>query len=1078
LLLRSLLFSALVFLLPAVLVAQRTNASISGTITDPSGAYVSGTVINAVETKTGVKTEVTSQSDGSYLLANLTPGIYQLSAEKPGFELYVQKGIVLTVDQSAAVNIQLRVGSPNTSVTVTGQAPQVDVRSQQIQTVITPEMAQELPLNGRNVLQLMSLAPDVSPSVPIGYYSYYAQAAVRPESTTTFVSASGGRGNSSAFYLDGGINEDPYTQVANVFPNPDAIQEFSFVTNSYDAKFGGHGGGVVNAITRGGTNEFHGALFEFLRNGDLNARNFFASTNDGLKRNQYGAGAGGPIRKNRTFFFGSWQGTTLRSAPSENVAITPTEAQRAGDFSGTTAQLSDPRTGAAFPGNRVPTSLFDPISVKILALTPVGAPDTGLAYYSSVMEQNDNQVVARVDNNFGDKLRIYGRYLYDNLEQPSRSISTNILTAVPSKSWTSQNFALNAAYIFTPNLVATATATYNRVLNIQIGPPDFPSLTSLGANIPNLTKGSKNGVDISISGYFSTFWDGLYRVPRDEYDINSNWSWIAGKHTIEFGGEITRQANTLDQDFLSDGYFTFGSQLSGNNLVDFLLGAPDSFSQAPPIYSSLRRTLPALFVNDTWKVSRRLTLSLGVRWSPWVPWNDIIAHQVAVFNQGAYDAGTHSTRYPNLPPGMFVGGDPGVPEAGMGSFYHIFDPRIGLAYDPFGDGKTSIRAGFGIYHDEPTAVGLNNMADQPPFNQAASIPFPASFSDPYLGKVNPFPSPSPPPPSSTYATPFFVTAFDPAMTYPVIQQWNLTVERQLASNILVRAAYEGMESYHLPGGIEANPAIYIPGQSTFQNVQARRPLGADFTNVVFITSGGTTSFNGLTLTVEKRLSHGVSLIGGYRWAKVLDQISQTDTSHADYTNPYDLGFDRALADYDVRHELTASFVWQMPGYQSLGPILHHVLGNWSLNGILTLRSGFPYTIYSGIPYSMTGGEASWLERGDLIGNPSLSGDRSRGAQLTEWFNTSAFTYNTVGTYGNSPRNFLIGPGSVNFDFSAVKSFPLRRESQRIDFRAEFFNLFNRPNFSNPDTYVLDSTFGQILTAGSPRILQFGLKFTF
>jgi hypothetical protein len=201
---------------------------------------------------------------------------------------------------------------------------------------------------------------------------------------------------------------------------------------------------------------------------------------------------------------------------------------------------------------------------------------------------------------------------------------------------------------------------------------------------------------------------------------------------------------------------------------------------------------------------------------------------------------------------------------------------------------------------------------------------------------------------------------------------------------------------------------------------------------------------------------------------VLDQISQTDTSHADYTNPYDLGFDRALADYDIRHELTASFVWQMPGYQSLGSILHHVLGNWSLNGILTLRSGFPYTTYSGIPNSLTGGEAFWLERADIIGDPNLSGNRSRGAQVAEWFNTSAFTYNTLGTYGNSPRNFLIGPGSVNFDFAAVKSFPLKRESQRIDFRAEFFNLFNRSNFSNPDTTVLDSTFGQILTAGSPR----------
>ena len=970
-----------VCLVAAPLVAQRTTATISGDITDASGASVSGTEVIAVETRTGIKSETRSQADGSYSLTNLSPGTYQLSAEKPGFEMYIQKGIVLTVDQAAEVAIRLRVGSPSTSVTVSGQAPQVDVRSQQLQTVITPEMARDLPLNGRNVLQLMSLAPDASPSVPVGYYSYYAQSAIRPESTTTFVSASGGRANSSAFYLDGGINEDPYTQVANVFPNPDAIQEFSFVTNSYDAKFGGHGGGVVNAITRGGTNEFHGALFEFLRNGDLNARNFLASTDDGLKRNQYGVALGGPIRKNKTFFFGSWQGTKLRSAPSENVAITATAAQRSGDFSGVTTQLADPRTGTAFPGNQVPTSFFDPVSLKILALTPTGMPGSGLAYYSSVLQQNDDQVVARIDHTFGDKLRIYGRYLYDDLEQPSTTINTNILTASANKSWRSQNFALNGAYVFKPNLVASATATYNRVLNIQIGPSGLPSFTSLGVNIPNLTEGSRTGVDLSIPGYFSTFWDGLYRVPRSEYDVNTNWNWIVGKHSIEFGGEVTREANTLDQDYLSDGYFTFGAQLSGDNLLDFLSGAPDSFSQAPPIYSSLRRTLPALFVNDTWKVARKLTLSLGVRWSTWVPWNDIIAHQVAVFNQGAYDTGTHSNRYPNLPPGMFVGGDPGVPDAGMRSFYHIFDPRIGLAYDPFGDGKTSIRAGFGIYHDEPTAVGLNNMADQPPFNQAVSIPFPASFQNPYQGKVNPFPSPSPPPPTATYATPFEMTAFDPNMTYPVIQQWNLTVERQIAPNTLARAAYEGMESYHLPGGIEGNPATYIPGQSTLENVQQRRPLGSNFTNVIFVTSGGTTSFNGLTLTVEKRLSHGISLVGGYRWAKALDEISQTDTSHADYTDPHNLGFDRALADYDIRHEFTFSYVWQLPGFQRLGRVAHHVLGDWSLNGILTLRSGFPYSVYSGIPNSLTGGESNYLERADLIGHPNLpKGQRERSSR--------------------------------------------------------------------------------------------------
>ncbi len=1065
------------------LFAQRTNATISGSVTDASGAAIPKAAIEAVETATGAGFKALTNASGSYTLTNLSPGVYELKVQISGFESYLQKNIVLTVDQAATINVSLTVGSSATSVTVAGEGSQVDVRSQQLQTVITPAMAQELPLDGRNVLQLMSLAPDVSPSVPINYYSYYGQGATRPESRTAFVSASGGRGNSSAFYLDGGINEDPYTQVSNVFPNPDAIQEFSFITNSYDAKFGGRGGGVVNAVTRGGTNQFHGSLFEFVRNGDLNARNFFASTDDGLKRNQYGVAVGGPIQKNKTFFFGSWQGTKLRSTPSENEALTGTAAERAGDFSALPTQLINPSTGAPFPGNQVPTSLFDPVSLKILALTPVGAPGTGLVYYPSQVKQNGDQVVARVDHNFGDKFRLYGRYLYDNLDYPSGSINTDILTAAASKSWRSQNFALNGAYIFSPNLVASATATFNRVINIQLGPSGLPSLTSLGVAIPNLNEGPKTGVDLSIPGYFSTAWNGLYRVPRTEYDFNTNWSWIRGKHTLEFGAELTREASTIDQDFLSDGYFTFGAAQSGNNFLDFLLGKPDSFTQDPPFYSSLRRTLPAVFVSDSWKATRKLTLSLGVRWNAWVPWDDTLNHVDAVFNQAAYNAGTHSQRYPNLPPGVFVGNDPGVPGAAVRSFYHIFDPRVGFAYDPFGNGKTSIRAGFGIYHDEPQGDN-NNMVDQPPWIQAVSIPFPSSFHDPYNGHVNPFPTPTPPPSTSQYVTPFEETAFDPRMTYPVIQQWNVTIERQIVSNFLVRAAYEGMESYHLPGGIEGNPATYIPGASTLENVQQRRPMGQYFTNLIFVTSGGTASQNGVTFTAEKRLSHGISLIGGFRWSKVLDELSQTDISHADYTNSRNIGFDRGPADFNVSKQFTLSYVWQLPGLRSLGNAGHHILGDWSLNGILSLRSGFPYSVYSGICNSMTGSESCYNERADITANPNLSGSRSTAAMVNERFNISAFTQNAIGTFGDAPRNFLTGPGFANLDFSAIKSFPLKLkagplgESQRIDFRAEFFNLFNRPNFANPDSFLGDGTLGQILAAGSPRIVQFGMKFVF
>jgi hypothetical protein len=311
-------------------------------------------------------------------------------------------------------------------------------------------------------------------------------------------------------------------------------------------------------------------------------------------------------------------------------------------------------------------------------------------------------------------------------------------------------------------------------------------------------------------------------------------------------------------------------------------------------------------------------------------------------------------------------------------------------------------------------------------------------------------------------------------------QWNVTAERQLTSNLVARAAYEASEAYHLYGGDEANPATYIPGNSTFENVQARRPK-QQFTNIISVQTAGTSSFNALVLTLEERLSRGLSVTGGFRWSKSLDEISQSNVSHVDYTKPNDKGFDRGPSDFDVRKQFTLSYVWQLPAFQRLGTVGQHVLGDWSLNGILSAHSGFPYTVLSGLENSFSG-NASGNERADVIGNPNLSGDRPESAKLNEWFNTAAFTYNAAGTFGNSRRNSFVGPGFVNFDLGVVKSFPIRvghfAESQKLDFRAEFFNLPNKPNFYNPDNAVVDSTFGQVYSAADPRIIQFSLKYIF
>ena len=1071
------------FVLPSLVFGQRTTTSISGSVIDPSGAVVAGAQVTATEISTGTTASGKSGGDGFYILTNLRPGTYRLRVEQPGFESYVREGIILEVDRPVSVNVGLQVGSQAQSVTVSGAAPQVDVRTGELNSVITGSMAVDLPLNGRNVLQLMALSPDVSPSRAGGNWIPYAQNAIRPEATSVFMSASGGRGNSTAFYLDGGINEDNYDQVANVYPNPDALQEFSYETNNYSAKYGGRGGGVVNAVTRGGTNQLHGSAFEFLRNGDLNARNFFASKNDGLKRNQYGFSLGGPIQKNKTFFFVDWEGTKLRAQPSQNEATVPTAAEREGDFSAISTQLVNPGTGAPFTNNQVDPSLFNPITAKVLNLLPVGAPGTGVAYYTSQTINNDNQAVARVDHSFGSKYRFSGRYFYDQLNVPIEADTRNVLTATDSTMWRSQNLTLNGEFLLHPNLIATVTATYDRVIINQQGVRGFPSWTQLGVNIRDLqTYTDEADPPTSVGGYFSISGPGLFRYPSAEYQIDNNWTYIRGGHTLQFGADLKlNERTTEDQDYGGIGSFSFTSQVSGDNLLDFMLGVPDNFNQQLYTENTLQRNVPALYATDTWKVGRKLSLTLGVRWNPYVVVHETTGNKLNVFSRAAYDAGVISKRFPLAPPGLLFAGDPGVPSTATPSSYDLFDPRIGFAYDPFGDGKTAIRGGFGIFHDEPYTNGFNGPPFSIPFSLTSSIPFPTSLADPYAtpGYTDPFAG------TLNLATqpwpePFSLYAMAPELTDPTIQQWNFTIEHQLTSSLMIRTAYEGSESYHGFLGIEGNPATYIPGQSTFQNVQSRRSM-SQFTNVILGKTIGTASYNALAISAEQRLSHGLSLTAGFRWAKSLDEVSGTDFGE-DTADPAHINFSRGPSDFNIGKQFILSFLYAIPTARSLGFAGRQILGGWNLNSIVTVRSGFPFTVKSGLANSMIG---SWggYERADMIGDPYLSDSRSRAEKLREWFNPAAFTYNAIGTFGNSPRNFLIGPDFADIDLGLVKSFPIKKgpfaDTQRIDVRAEFFNLFNRPNFQQPQAQVSNaSTLGMILSANDPRIIQFGLKYVF
>jgi|YNPMSStandDraft_1061717.scaffolds.fasta_scaffold09023_3 hypothetical protein len=1036
------------------------QASLVGLVRDPSGAAVPEATVTAIHLQTGLRQTRQTSVEGLYSLPALPVGQYRLEVEKTGFQRYVREGITLAVNDIVNIDVVLKLGATAETVTVSAAAPLLETQVGGIRGLVDQQRIVDLPLNGRNITQLMSIQAGV-----ILRASSYGEG-------DAFV-VSGSRQSGVYWLMDSGMNTDSYRNFSGNFPNPDAIQEFSVQKTNFSAEYGNAMGAVVNVVTKSGTNEFHGSAFEFVRNAVFNARNFFAARRDTLKRNQFGATLGGPIRKDKAFFFASYQGTRLRSDPGLTRQFLPTAAMRRGDFSSLTRAITDPQSRQPFPGNQIPGNRLNPVTLNFLRYLPDPGTPTGERFVGIPVKNNLNEFMVRGDFYLGNH-RFVGRYFRNKLTRPFGGNVNDLASMYAADAGLSRQpymqLTLNDVYTISPQWLNSFTFAYRGRRTFNDWSAVKLPINFRDAGVKGIAVKDPASVYINVSGAFLA--RPGWNYDKQDYDLHwaNTTTWMQGAHELKFGAEIVRSSNKIRNHFRTMGLFNFTGAISGNAMADFMLGEVYQFDQGGGEYKDLYGTRWGFFVQDNWRYTPNLTLNLGLRWEPMFPYRDTLG-RVQCFVPGV-----RSERFPNAPLGYLNAGDPGCPEGGFDSYLWQLAPRFGFAWRP-GGGRNVIRGGVGLFWNPQFTVLYNGFVNAAPFSPQITR-YNVRFEDPYAGTENPFPAgfaPFLPPKDSRFVTPLgsfgsFAGDFRPSYQ----QMANLTLEREILANLVVRASYVGNFGRHLSISNDVNHARYAPGAST-ANIQQRRPF-RDFTRVFVTSAESNSSYHGFQLSVERRVSENFSFELNYTVSKSIDECSADQTPQNPSQNvPLNRALNRGLSDFDLPQRLVISHVWSLPGLSQQRAWLRGLVGGWQFTGITTIRSGFPFSVTSGVDRALSGNN---MDFADLVGNPYLDPNRPRSELIARYFNTGAFTLNTIGTFGTAPRNLLRGPGAVNFDFGFMKSFALA-EGWRLQFRTELFNAFNKPNFGNPYAVAnVTARFGRIESASDPRIMQFALKLLF
>ena len=1090
---RGLIVAAVLFggwLLASRAGAQGTTATVVGTITDSSGGALPGTLVTARNADTGLARSVPAGADGAYRIEFLPIGNYVLEAVLDGFKTAHRSGIVLRVSDTVRVDIALELGALAEMVTVNAAPPLVNTSTAEIGRTIEAAAIAQLPLVDRNVYSLLDLTPGVqsnnngvaaastgTSSLVLGY----------PEQRTLINGGADGGTGSVNYYLDGGINMTGLRNTGNILPNPDAIQEVKVQTNSYSVEYGRFASGVINVVTKSGTNQYHGSLFDFFRAGQFNARDW-GSTLDTppLDRKQFGGVAGGPLQRDRTFFFSSYSGLRQTTSTFLNNAIVPTALERIGDFSASTTKPVDPATGQTFVCNAVVgvicANRIDPVAARIINTYVPAANVPGNIWQGYVQSPFDSdELLVKIDHQINDAHRFTGSYFVTGGTNTVAAGTGNLPWASQQFNWRQHNVNLSDTWIVDSRRINQAWFSATRNFGGRLNLPQT-SLADLGSAFT--IQGAPSLPQITVSGYFTlTNAIGGPTAGGNFYSGRDVFSWTTERHAVKLGGELSYNKTTQDTLLNNYGVFTFNNSVTRNALADFEIGIPSAVSQDAPVTAYWNSWYGAAFLQDDFRLNGRVTLNLGLRWDVQTPGTDPLNRFTT------YVPGQKSTVNPSAPVGQLFYGDPGIERGVIKTAWNHVSPRVGIVWDPAGDGRTSVRAAAGMFYGSISGNEWNTMTNFQPWStrltftntnprtSATGAPLGASLSNPYNAYVggNPFPY------NGTFANGGGIFGVSQDFQWAHSYQTNVGIERQVGRSLSVGASYVGSFNRDLPFARDVNyPVLTATATNAGASILSRRPNPA-FGAVLLIDSDQTSSYNGLQITAASRPWHHVSFNSFYTLSKTMTSVQlQNNTTQGLAQNYSNLAEDYGRADTDQRHVFNLSANWDIDYYRGGNAIVRNVFNGWSLSPIIKLRSGLPFTVTNnGVDANLDGVTAS--DRAQLIGDPSVSDPSA-----TMWFNTAAFTQNRavtgIATDGNSARNLLDGPWYHSVDLALSRSFELQG-SVRLAVRAEGTNVFNMVSLGQPGNAVpaagtTSATFGVIRTASPMRRMQFGLRLTF